>query len=233
MSTPVGSGAGVAAGHPNLPPTFTRPTQRFRARSSLHNSFSFDSHDQLELVAAIDAAAAAKREEDGIEGGNSFASSSHQAILADLAAEQGNAGLSQVSPRMIGPPLGLKDGTKRKRGRLSSISNMSSGLSSASPIPPPRGMARSQPRKQDLLHDLMRSGYSRGVGGDGSPQVSAGEFEETEEGEEEDDPTWEMIGRMRTWRHDAILQHLYETAAFWGDKIFSWTGELHRHISTE
>jgi hypothetical protein len=40
------------------------------------------------------------------------------------------------------------------------------------------------------------------------------------------DPSWEMIARMRTWRHDAIHQHLYETAAFWGDKIFTWTGEL-------
>ncbi|KAH8090448.1 cell division control protein 16 [Filobasidium floriforme] len=39
------------------------------------------------------------------------------------------------------------------------------------------------------------------------------------------DPSWEMIARMRTWRHDAIHQHLYETAAFWGDKIFTWTGE--------
>ena len=50
-----------------------------------------------------------------------------------------------------------------------------------------------------------------------------------EEGEEEDqepvDPSWEMIARMRTWRHDAIHQHLYETAGFWGDKIFTWTGE--------
>jgi len=39
------------------------------------------------------------------------------------------------------------------------------------------------------------------------------------------DPSWEMIARMRTWRHDAIHQHLYETASFWGDKIFTWTGE--------
>lgn len=39
------------------------------------------------------------------------------------------------------------------------------------------------------------------------------------------DPTWEMVARIRTWRHDAIHQHLYETAAFWGDKVFTWTGE--------
>lgn len=43
--------------------------------------------------------------------------------------------------------------------------------------------------------------------------------------EQEVEATWSMIARMRTWRQDAILQHLYETAAFWGDKILSWTGE--------
>lgn len=35
-----------------------------------------------------------------------------------------------------------------------------------------------------------------------------------------------MVDSMRLWRHDAIMQHLYETAGFWGDKILSWTGEL-------
>jgi anaphase-promoting complex subunit 6 len=34
---------------------------------------------------------------------------------------------------------------------------------------------------------------------------------------------WGMVDRMRLWRHDALMQHLYETAAFWGDKILSWT----------
>ena len=38
-----------------------------------------------------------------------------------------------------------------------------------------------------------------------------------------DDVEWGMIDRMRLWRHDAMMQHLYETAAFWGDKILSWT----------
>jgi hypothetical protein len=43
-----------------------------------------------------------------------------------------------------------------------------------------------------------------------------------DEGEEEH--SWGMIDRMRLWRHDAMMQHLYSTAAFWGDKILSWTG---------
>ncbi|KAF7973502.1 hypothetical protein HWV62_15008 [Athelia sp. TMB] len=36
---------------------------------------------------------------------------------------------------------------------------------------------------------------------------------------------WGMVDRMRLWRHDALMQHLYETAAFWGDKIVSWTSD--------
>ena len=41
--------------------------------------------------------------------------------------------------------------------------------------------------------------------------------------DEERDLDWGPVDRMRLWRHDAMLQHLYGTAAFWGDKILSWT----------
>ena len=44
-------------------------------------------------------------------------------------------------------------------------------------------------------------------------------------GEDEEERSWDMVDSMRLWRHDAIMQHLYETAAFWGDKVLSWTGE--------
>ncbi|KAF8659041.1 hypothetical protein AX16_001914 [Volvariella volvacea WC 439] len=43
--------------------------------------------------------------------------------------------------------------------------------------------------------------------------------------DEDDDTEWGMVDRMRLWRHDALMQHLYETAAFWGDKILSWTND--------
>jgi anaphase-promoting complex subunit 6 len=46
--------------------------------------------------------------------------------------------------------------------------------------------------------------------------------------EVDEERTWSMVDSMRLWRHDAIMQHLYETAAFWGDKILSWTGEWAR-----
>lgn len=41
--------------------------------------------------------------------------------------------------------------------------------------------------------------------------------------EDDEDIEWGMVDRMRLWRHDALMQHLYDTAAFWGDKILSWT----------
>ncbi|KAI0636086.1 TPR-like protein [Trametes polyzona] len=44
--------------------------------------------------------------------------------------------------------------------------------------------------------------------------------EEDEEGHE-----WTIVDRMRLWRHDALMQHLYDSAAFWGDKIVSWTND--------
>lgn len=45
--------------------------------------------------------------------------------------------------------------------------------------------------------------------------------EDDEEGHE-----WGIVDRMRLWRHDALMQHLYDSAAFWGDKIVSWTSAL-------
>lgn len=50
-------------------------------------------------------------------------------------------------------------------------------------------------------------------------------FQDTEMESDNDDGEWGMIDRMRLWRHDALMQHLYETAAFWGDKILSWTND--------
>ncbi|KXN88482.1 Anaphase-promoting complex subunit cut9 [Leucoagaricus sp. SymC.cos] len=49
-------------------------------------------------------------------------------------------------------------------------------------------------------------------------------FQDSEE-DADDESEWSMVDRMRLWRHDALMQHLYETAAFWGDKILSWTND--------
>ncbi|RDB26326.1 Anaphase-promoting complex subunit cut9 [Hypsizygus marmoreus] len=51
-------------------------------------------------------------------------------------------------------------------------------------------------------------------------------FQDSEEdADDESEYEWGMVDRMRLWRHDALMQHLYETAAFWGDKILSWTND--------
>ena len=47
--------------------------------------------------------------------------------------------------------------------------------------------------------------------------------ESDDDADDEDEYEWGMVDRMRLWRHDALMQHLYETAAFWGDKILTWT----------
>jgi anaphase-promoting complex subunit 6 len=57
------------------------------------------------------------------------------------------------------------------------------------------------------------------------------EDEHEDDEDEEEEVNWGMIDSMRLWRNDAIMQHLYETAAFWGDKILSWTGEFSLSIT--
>lgn len=58
-----------------------------------------------------------------------------------------------------------------------------------------------------------------------------------DEGEDDDDDDedheWGMVDRMRLWRHDAMMQHLYDTAAFWGDKILSWTSAQEAFLSSD
>ncbi|KAJ7599294.1 hypothetical protein C8J56DRAFT_916352 [Mycena floridula] len=49
--------------------------------------------------------------------------------------------------------------------------------------------------------------------------------ESDDDADDEDEYEWGMVDRMRLWRHDALMQHLYDTAAFWGDKIVSWTND--------
>lgn len=49
-----------------------------------------------------------------------------------------------------------------------------------------------------------------------------------DDADDESEYEWGMVDRMRLWRHDALMQHLYETAAFWGDKIVSWTSASRR-----
>ncbi|WWC63108.1 uncharacterized protein I303_105708 [Kwoniella dejecticola CBS 10117] len=156
---------------------------------------------------------------------------------------QGNRGLSPLSPRVrtrfnlrsngssrTATPFGSRGieglpqqqhhqlqtstnphGQARTRSRLGATSperdqRIQTGL---------EGKRRTSPRK--------RNPNSR-TDGDNCAQHTAGE--DDEDGDEDGvERTWGMVDSMRIWRHDAIMQHLYETAAFWGDKLLSWTGD--------
>ncbi|KAI0648950.1 TPR-like protein [Trametes meyenii] len=49
--------------------------------------------------------------------------------------------------------------------------------------------------------------------------------DDADDEDDEDEREWGIVDRMRLWRHDALMQHLYDSAAFWGDKIVSWTND--------
>lgn len=40
----------------------------------------------------------------------------------------------------------------------------------------------------------------------------------------DEDAPWTMVDRMRNWRNDAMTQHLYDSAKFWGVKVLEMTG---------
>lgn len=44
-------------------------------------------------------------------------------------------------------------------------------------------------------------------------------------GPEETEPSFTLVDRMRNWRNDAMTQHLYGTAEFWGSKVFGLTSK--------
>ena len=80
----------------------------------------------------------------------------------------------------------------------------------------PASPARSSPRH----HRRARGNVSRHPLANDKIDV----FQDSEDdADDETEQEWGMIDRMRLWRHDALMQHLYETASFWGDKVLSWT----------
>jgi anaphase-promoting complex subunit 6 len=83
----------------------------------------------------------------------------------------------------------------------------------------PASPLRSSPR----VHRRTKEGSSRHPLANDTTDV----FQDSDvDGDDDSEYEWGMVDRMRLWRHDALMQHLYETAAFWGDKIVSWTSEL-------
>ncbi|ODN92723.1 anaphase-promoting complex subunit 6 [Cryptococcus wingfieldii CBS 7118] len=126
-----------------------------------------------------------------------------------------------------------------KRPRPSSLTMFSGAAMDSAVEQGNRGIAQVSPRAKPSPVGSKRStatvrpGFPRGSSAreyaNGRPMsrmketINVGDADEgADEGEERN---WSMVDSMRLWRHDAIMQHLYETAAFWGDKILSWTAD--------
>jgi anaphase-promoting complex subunit 6 len=105
------------------------------------------------------------------------------------------------------------------------ISSFVGGDMSTSSIPRPlaldpnRSMLPNSPRSSPRRHRRTKDSSSRHPLANDTMDV----FQDLEVEQEPGTGEWGMVDRMRLWRHDALMQHLYETAAFWGDKILSWT----------
>jgi anaphase-promoting complex subunit 6 len=178
----------------------SRRSRPLPSRSSLSNSFSLAPsprpHDFIDDSVDADPSVSFAyirqgRARNAIPSGFLGASSLHH------AADQGNRGMAQVSPRV-----------RPDARRTSTGSRAGTAMGNYAATPVRNGGRMEPPRPKSRLaetsHDL--------------------EDDDEMTGEEEEERSWNMVDSMRLWRHDAIMQHLYETAAFWGDKILSWTG---------
>ncbi|RXW20367.1 hypothetical protein EST38_g5476 [Candolleomyces aberdarensis] len=91
--------------------------------------------------------------------------------------------------------------------------------------------ARASPQPKRKSKQSPSKTSTKPAGGGRQPHPLANDttdvFQDSEDDadDEYDSYEWGMVDRMRLWRHDALMQHLYETAAFWGDKILSWTND--------
>ncbi|QRW04013.1 cell division control protein [Ceratobasidium sp. AG-Ba] len=123
-------------------------------------------------------------------------------------------------------PLPSGSGT---RGSLSTSISMGphglvQSLLAASPTPPTRhhldanaSTLSASPRTSRIRRDFTSIGRHP-LANDKDDDVAFGE-------DEDDLNDWSIVDKLRMWRHDAMMQHLYDTAIFWGDKVLTWTGD--------
>lgn len=181
---------------PNQPSSSGSRRRPLTSRSSLSNSFSFSQTPQHPPA----------WDESEFDIDTSSVSFAHVRRRLSIS-EQGNRGIGQVSPR-------LRPGTPARASTSTRTVTQ----------PPPLPRVRSRLGHGHAMPDSRRS--PRKVQ-EMSLEIGQDHVMGEEDSDEDDEEvTWSMIDSMRLWRNDAIMQHLYETAAFWGDKILSWTGEL-------
>lgn len=111
------------------------------------------------------------------------------------------------------------------RGRAAFISSAEQGNMSMSQVSPAR-----TPLRRGTANSILGR-WSRaqppGTGTSSRSRLCDTSVEASDELEDlEGDARDNMIASMRVWRGDAAIHNLYETAAFWADKILSLTGKL-------
>ena len=181
---------------PNQPSSSGSRRRPLPSRSSLSNSFSFAQTPQKPPG----------WDDSELDIDTSSVSFAHVRRRLSIS-EQGNRGIGQVSPR-------LRPGTPARAS--------TSTRTVTQPPPLPRVRSRLGHGHGHVTPDLRpMKGQDMSVEIEGDHVMG-----EEDSDEDEEEVTWSMIDSMRLWRNDAIMQHLYETAAFWGDKILSWTGKL-------
>lgn len=133
---------------------------------------------------------------------------SGQLSLEHLAGLRRQSHLStlSLSPRR---PTAVKMGINGKSSRLGQDTRSSMHDESSEMASEPRFRDREMPADQS-----------------GVLPTDDDDVETAAADEEEQELEWTMVDRMRNWRNDAMTQHLYGTAGFWGGKVFGMTGEI-------
>ncbi|KAG9017193.1 anaphase promoting complex subunit cdc16 [Tulasnella sp. 427] len=119
-----------------------------------------------------------------------------------------NASVMAASPRTKRTTRASAVAERKRADR----SSMMSGISSQQQSLPPQ----STPAVRQLRFGSTQTN-------DGAPSDTQTQAATELEEEEMDEEDWGIVDRMRLWRHDAMMQHLHDSAVFWGDKILSWT----------
>lgn len=148
-----------------------------------------------------------------------------------METPQGRATPSPFSDRLRGaqsPPLGVRlqpgkrvpyhDDTTSSSLSLDQLDSLrrQSNLSTLS-LSPRRPTSTSTTTRQP------RPSFSFGVQVNDDESLD-GDEPVQEEGDDVVAGSWTTVDRMRCWRNDAMTQHLYDSAKFWGAKVFGMTG---------
>jgi hypothetical protein len=125
------------------------------------------------------------------------------------------------------------NGPARRRSRLSHAAHFdmsreiereqnNSSTLTLSPLVVRRGAARFSTKPEDASISV-----SKGSCTPAATRVAGGE----EDARADDEDDLDGLERLRGWRNDAMTQHLYETAAFWGGKAWQVSGECLQALS--